>query len=539
MGPDCNLVLTGFMGTGKTTVGQELALKLGMEFVDTDDVIESRHGPIAHIFEKQGEEAFREMERALAKELGERRGLVIATGGRTILDRANFRELSKNGRIFCLVATPDEIHHRVVKDESGKERPLLQVDDPRQRIIELMTERESDYKRFPQLITDYSDPNAVADEVANLWHGHDTYDIAGPDGGYRYTVGAGILPFVRRLASIEGPIVVITDDVVGDLYSPSLGDVDLTVVLPTGRRQKTLESVQIIYQQLFAAGIDKSATAVSLGTGIIGHLTGFAAATYLRGLDLVHCPTDLIAMLDTSVGGKVELDDPQGRNLIGLYKQPKAVVADIGTLQTLPPREFSSGLAEVLELGLTANSSLLDRFETTQWARGDTLLPGMLAGLQSLVAQAIQIKIAIVQEDPFEEKGRRTVLNLGHTFGYGIEYASRGAVNHGEAVAMGLVAAVRVSHLKGHASLGLVERIESIVQHIGLQHRLPNAVSPAAVLEGMNHDKKRRHARPRFVLLRDIGEPFVSDQVSEADVLKVLADMTGSASETKSAPADH
>jgi 3-dehydroquinate synthase len=321
---------------------------------------------------------------------------------------------------------------------------------------------------------------------------------------------------------VRGPLVVITDDVVSDLYAPSLGEADLTIVLPAGRAQKTLEAVGTVYQSLFEAGIDKTATAVSLGTSIIGDVAGFAAGTYLRGIDLVHCPTNLIAMVDTSVGGKVGLDVPQGRNLIGLYKQPKAVLADVGTLQTLPWRDFSSGLAEVVKHGLVASSTLLDRIEKTDWDRSHSLLPGMLADLQSLVAQAIQVKIAIVQDDPFEETGRRTLLNLGHTFAYGIEYASRGAINHGEAVAMGLVASARLSHMKGHADSELPDRVEAVVAHIGLESRIPAAIQPEPVVEWMKHDKKRRHSRLRFVLLRDIGEPFISDDVDEADVLEVL-----------------
>jgi shikimate kinase/3-dehydroquinate synthase len=522
MRPEHNLVLTGFMGTGKTTVGHELALKLDMEFVDTDALIESRHGPIARIFEEKGEAEFRSIERAVAAELGEKKGLVIATGGRMILEPENFRALSRNGRIFCLVATPDEIHHRVINDVSRRDRPLLQVDDPRQRIVELMTEREGEYIRFPQLTTDHAGPGIIADEVAELWKSHSTYDIANPTGGYPFTVGAGILPFVRQLASVQGPLVVITDDVVHDLYAPSLGDADLTIVLPAGRSQKTLDAVGTVYQRLFAAEIDKSATVVSLGTSIIGDIAGFGAATYLRGIDLVHCPTNLIAMIDTSVGGKVGLDVPQGRNLIGLYKQPKAVLADVGTLQTLPWRDFSSGLAEVVKHGLIASSSLLERIESTNWDRSHTLLPGMLADVQSLVAQAIQVKIAIVQDDPFEEKGRRTVLNLGHTFGYGIEYASNGAINHGEAVAMGLVAAARLSQLKGHAGSDLVNRVEAVVQHIGLESRIPSSVEPEHILKGMKHDKKKRHSRPRFVLLRDVGVPFIADDVTDAEVLEIL-----------------
>jgi 3-dehydroquinate synthase len=530
MRPEHNLVLTGFMGTGKTTVGNELALKLGMDFVDTDALIESRHGPISRIFAERGEAEFRSIERSVAAELGEKNGLVIATGGRMILDPENFRALRRNGRIFCLVATPDEIHARVTSDPSRRDRPLLQVEDPRQRIVELLTEREGDYLRFAQLTTDHAGPQVIADEVAELWKSHSTYDISNPTGGYPYTVGAGILPFVRQLASVQGPLVVITDEVVNDLYTASLGDVDLTIVLPSGRAQKTLEAVGTVYQRLFEAEVDKSATVVSLGTSIIGDIAGFAAATYLRGIDLVHCPTNLIAMIDTSVGGKVGLDVPQGRNLIGLYKNPKAVLADVGTLQTLPWRDFSSGLAEIVKHGLIASSSLLGRIENTNWDRGQTLLPGMLADLQSLVAQAIQVKIAIVQDDPFEEKGRRTVLNLGHTFGYGIEYASGGEIDHGEAVAMGLVAASRLSHMKGHAGADLVDRVEAVVAHVGLEGRLPGHIRPEDVLGGMKHDKKRRHSRLRFVLLEEVGSPFVADDVTDSEVLAVLDGMRAKAS---------
>lgn len=173
MQPDHNLILTGFMGTGKTTVGQRLASKLGMEFVDTDELIESRHGPISRIFAERGEGEFRAIERAIARELGSKTGLVIATGGRMVLDPENVRELGKNGRIFCLVATPEEIHQRVVGDETRRDRPLLQVEDPQQRIIELMLERQGEYEGFPQVITDNADPGVIADEVARLWLAQD------------------------------------------------------------------------------------------------------------------------------------------------------------------------------------------------------------------------------------------------------------------------------------------------------------------------------------------------------------------------------
>ncbi|HEY6635567.1 MAG TPA: shikimate kinase [Acidimicrobiia bacterium] len=177
MHPEPNLVLTGFMGTGKTTVGIKLAEKLGMEFVDTDELIEARHGPISKIVAERGEGEFRAMEQEVARELGEKSGLVIATGGRMILDPENFKALNKNGRIFCLVATPEEIYNRVINDETGRDRPLLQVEDPRERIIELLSERQDGYDRFPQIVTDHAGPSVIADEIAQLWSSHSTHDV--------------------------------------------------------------------------------------------------------------------------------------------------------------------------------------------------------------------------------------------------------------------------------------------------------------------------------------------------------------------------
>jgi shikimate kinase len=163
--PQQNIVLTGFMGTGKTTVGRELARKLGMDFVDTDELIEDRHGPISRIFAERGEAEFRAIEQGVAREVGEQTGLVIATGGRMLLDPESYESMSSNGRIFCLVASPEEIHRRVDTDESRKERPLLHAQDQRQRIVELMAEREEGYARFEQLDTDDATPGEVADEI--------------------------------------------------------------------------------------------------------------------------------------------------------------------------------------------------------------------------------------------------------------------------------------------------------------------------------------------------------------------------------------
>jgi 3-dehydroquinate synthetase/shikimate kinase len=518
-----NVVLTGFMGTGKTTVGRLLADRLGYRFVDTDRLIEERHGPIATIFATRGEAAFRALERAVAAELAPRTGLVIATGGRMLLDHANLRALGASGRVFCLVATPDGVLTRVRSATSGPDRPLLRVPDPRSRIVELLAERDSGYRRFPRLDTDARSPAAVAADLEALVsaapHSH---AVEGPGGAYDFAVGVGLLPFVAQLAGIGGPMVVVTDDRVGDLYLPSLAGVDLAIRLPPGRA--TLAAVERCYDALVAAGIDRTATIVSLGASQVADVAGFAAASYLRGLDLVHCPTDLVAMVDTSIGGKVGLDRPQGRNLVGLFKQPTAVVADVATLQTLDRRDLVAGMAEVVKHGLVAGPHLLDRIETGAWPVGDTLLPGALHEVQGLVAGASQVKIAIVQDDPFETD-RRAVLHLGHTFAYAIEQVTGGEVVHGEAVGIGLVAAARLSERSGLAASGLADRVEALVAHVGLGTTLPAPVPPRVLLDAMRHDKKRRGGRQRFVLLRGVADPVVTDEVAPDDVEAVLASL--------------
>jgi 3-dehydroquinate synthase len=517
-----HVVLTGFMGTGKTTVGRLLADDLGFEFVDTDQLIEQRHGPIPDIFARRGEEGFREIERSIAAELATKTGLVISTGGRMMLDPANVRALSANGRVFCLVATPEEVFERVTNDPSRVERPLLQVPDPRQRIVELMSERDRQYRRFPQLVTDAMTPQDVARDLQAVTSSDPhTYAIENPAGRYDFAVGAGLLPFVRQLTAIEGPMVVITDDEVANLYLPSLGAVDLEIRLSARHGRKSMRSVEHVYDTLLDADIDRSATIVSLGTSVVEDVAGFVAATYLRGVDLVHCPTNLIAMIDTSIGGKVGLDRPHGRNLVGLFKQPTAVIADVATLQTLEPREFAAGMAEVVKHGLIAGSDLLGQVEAGEWTAADNALPGALGRLQTLVARAIQVKIAIVQEDPFEE-GRRAVLNLGHTFAHGIEHVTDGQVNHGEAVGIGLVAAARLSERGGFAKPGLASHVESLVSHVGLDPHLPGPIPPEKLVEAMRRDKKRRGGRLRFVLLRDIGDVIVTDDVASDDLVAVL-----------------
>ena len=257
---------------------------------------------------------------------------------------------------------------------------------------------------------------------------------------------------------------------------------------------------------------------------MISELAGFVAATYMRGVDCVQCPTSLLSMVDASIGGKAGVDLPEGQNLIGAFKQPKAVIADVATLQSLPSREFASGMAEVIKHSLIADPGMLEHVEQGRWRHATADPLPSLTDLQALVARAIQVKIRIVQEDPFDE-GPRQVLNLGHTFAHSIEQASGYSVRHGEAVAIGLVAAARLSARLGLCDIAVADRIETVVADTGLPIRIPNLADLRQMIDIMGRDKKRTDQRMRLVLLRDIGDVFVADDVDEVQVRRTLADL--------------
>ncbi|PLX94532.1 MAG: 3-dehydroquinate synthase [Desulfuromonas sp.] len=522
-----NIILTGFMGTGKTTVGKNLAKKLNYAFVDTDHLIEERIGmSIAEYFKQEGEDAFRQQEALLARELADREGHVISTGGRFMLDPGNAATLSKTGRVFCLVATPDEILQRVSQDDHV--RPLLQVANPLENIVELLQQRKEGYGQFPQFVTSAKDPEAVASDLASFNTGDQDMRLAisSPGTLYEFIVGGGLLPFVSQLAGIDGQIAVITDSTVAPLYAQSCGAVDIKIIIPPGRQHKTLATAQSIFEQLLEKGFDRSGTIIALGGTVISELAGFVAATYMRGVDCVQCPTSLLAMADTSIGGKTGIDVAQSKNLIGAFRQPKAVIADVATLASLTPKAFSSGMAEIIKHSLLADSDLLERIESGGWKSADGFQQPALAEMQSLVARSIQVKINIIQEDPFDE-GRRIFLNLGHTFANAIEQQSGYTISHGEAVAMGLVAAAHLSYRLDFCPGKVLERVESVLQSVNLPTRIPVELEPTALISAMSSDKKKKAGKLRYVLLKNIGEVFVTDQVPEAAVLETLHQLRG------------
>lgn len=346
-----------------------------------------------------------------------------------------------------------------------------------------------------------------------------TIDVTYPNGSYPIYLGDGILAQTgQRLATsgYSGRCAVVTNEAVGWHHAEPLLDSlraagfnPTRLDIPDGEAFKTLDTVAGLYDQFIAARLDRRSPVVALGGGVLGDTAGFAAASFLRGVPLVQIPTTLLAMVDSSVGGKTGVDLPQGKNLVGAFKQPEMVIIDPKVLDTLPPVERRAGLGEVVKHGIIDAPTLFSALEQGE------------VDMAWLLFEAIGVKIRVVQEDPFE-RGRRAVLNLGHTFAHAFERLANFELRHGEAVAMGLVCAAQLAVRLGHCSGDTLERIMALLNQLDLQTQ-PPPFEPAQVWAAMATDKKRQGNTLRFILPRAIGDVDIFPDVAEADVLAVLS----------------
>jgi 3-dehydroquinate synthase len=296
-----------------------------------------------------------------------------------------------------------------------------------------------------------------------------------------------------------------------------------TCILPAGERYKTLKSLQKIYDIALQNRLERSSTMVALGGGVIGDMTGFAAATWLRGINVVQVPTSLLAMVDSSVGGKTGVNHPQGKNLIGAFHQPRFVLIDPSVLKTLPTREFRAGMAEVIKYGIIWDEQLFTKLE--QAKRLDQLRYVDEELLQLILSSSCQAKADVVSKDE-KESGLRAILNYGHTIGHAVEsLTGYKLVNHGEAVAIGMVAAGQIAvQLKMWNTVD-AQRQDALIQKTGLPTQLPAVVDIEAVVDTLQTDKKVRDGKVRFVLPTAIGTVTVTDQVPTDVILQVLQQM--------------
>jgi len=358
-----------------------------------------------------------------------------------------------------------------------------------------------------------------------------TLNVALGERSYPIHIGAGLLARAELIAGRlpKQKAAIITNTTVAPLYLAPLqralearGVEVVPITLPDGERHKNWETLNRIFDTLLEHRCERGTTLIALGGGVVGDLAGFAAAAYLRGVPFIQVPTTLLAQVDSAVGGKTAINHPLGKNMIGAFHQPRAVIADTDTLATLPPRELAAGLAEVIKYGLIRDPALFAWLEQNM-AR---LVKREAEPLAHAIERSCAIKAEIVAQDERED-GVRALLNLGHTFGHAIEAGTGyGTWLHGEAVGAGMGLAARLSQRLGLIGQEEVRRVDALLKSAGLPVRAPD-LGLARYLELMGHDKKVEGGRIRFVLLKRIGEAFVSAEVPPA----VLADVLGAARE--------
>jgi 3-dehydroquinate synthase len=342
---------------------------------------------------------------------------------------------------------------------------------------------------------------------------------------YIVEVGANLLDSPRLASQVPGrQAFVLSDDNVAPLYlgrvRAALAGKELhSLVIPAGEQEKSLVRFADVVHALADAGASRDATVIALGGGVVGDLAGFAAACWMRGVRFVQLPTTLLAMVDSSVGGKTAIDLAHGKNLVGAFHQPVAVFADLSTLATLPIRELRAGLAEVVKAAAIADPAFFDWLE----ANAEALLAGDEAMLGHAIATSVAFKAGVVSRDE-TERGERMLLNLGHTFGHAIESAQGyGGLLHGEAVAVGMVLAANLSTALGRAPAADAQRLKSLLARLGLPVAIPAGLAPEQLLQRMRLDKKAVSGVPRLVRWRGIGQAEVVEGISEDDLLRALA----------------
>lgn len=344
---------------------------------------------------------------------------------------------------------------------------------------------------------------------------------------YDIRIGTGILARLGlwlKERGFSGKAAVITDTTVNGLYGEAVDGAlmsagfDVAVLeVPPGEEQKTLATAARLYGELTGAYAERSTPIIALGGGVIGDLAGFVAATYMRGVPLVQVPTTLLAQVDSSIGGKTAVDHGQMKNMIGVFYQPLLVVADIDTLQTLPEEEIANGMAEVIKSAAIRNRNLFNYLDVNM-KKARELHPVVL---EDIVLETARIKADIVAHDE-TESGLREMLNYGHTVGHAIESVSGFKLKHGQAVAVGMIAAGRISCLMDMLSESDVSRLEEVIISAGLPTRM-SGLKREEIMLAMRHDKKVLHDRVRFILLKSIGDALVTDKVDLDMVEEVIS----------------
>jgi len=557
------IVLVGMMGAGKSTIGRRLAARLRLSFVDADSEIEEAHRmSIPEIFEAHGEPYFRNGEARVIARLLESGPSVLATGGGAFMREDTRARIHDKGVSIWLKADPDTILRRVKR---RADRPLLQTADPAATVGRLIEERHPVYQRADLTIASREVPHEkIVEECIVALHGHlcgaaapagteplnghamtaplkhsspITVEVALGERTYDIMIGRDVLASLgERIAALRpgARAAIVTDRTVArhwlaqtEASLAGAGIASSRIVVGEGEASKSYDGLREVSEALIAAKIERNDLVVALGGGVVGDLAGFAAAIVRRGVDFVQVPTSLLAQVDSSVGGKTGINSPQGKNLLGAFHQPVLVVADTAVLDTLSPRQFRAGYAEVAKYGVLGDAAFFAWLEANH---RDIFSGG--AAREHAIATSCRAKAAIVARDE-RENGERALLNLGHTFGHALEAATgfSDRLFHGEGVAVGMVLAAELSAQLGMLPQADAARVEHHLAEVGLPTHLQDIAGFSqegladadALMALMAQDKKVRRGRLTFILLQAVGQAVISSDVDPALVRDFLA----------------
>ncbi len=510
---DSNIALTGLMGSGKSTIGRHLAHMLKKKFVDSDELIEEQESKtINQIFAEVGEDGFRKIEAQIIKKILEEDNQVISLGGGAVVNPKQRALIKDSASLVSLIASPQELYDRVKR---RKNRPLLKDTDQLAKLEELWKIRKpAYYDSHLQIETESKTIGAITIEIMKklgLKKVKTTELIVEIN---RNKVAYPIV--FRELNKLDltklnpkGQVLIVSQPNIAKLYLKEIKDKLSqnhkvhSMLIDDGEDAKNFVTYQLILQKLLSLGFERKDTLIALGGGVVGDLVGFAASTYYRGIHYVQIPTTLLSMIDSSVGGKTAVNVAEGKNLIGSFYQPHLVHIDVSTLDSLPEREFRSGLGELIKyalLGYDWDHLIGDGFFEYIKVHSDEIINKDRDALIDVIEHSLRIKSGIVSQDE-TEKGIRAHLNLGHTFAHAIEELTKyQRYSHGEAVAIGIVCAMYMAEELQVFKPKYTTKVLELMQKLKLEYKVPKDIKTKDIISSFKYDKKVEFGNLRYIV---------------------------------------
>ncbi|MDR2554516.1 MAG: 3-dehydroquinate synthase [Fibromonadaceae bacterium] len=533
-----NIYFTGFMASGKTRIGKLLASQLKLAYIDSDSLITELAGKsISEIFEQDGEAKFRELEKEAIKQISKKENVVVSLGGGAITKSENVEIIKNTGILICMRAEPEILCERIGRNNN---RPLMAGLDPEarmERIVNMLAEREKFYSLADFSIDSNEDPpeKHVIPRILDalkLWEYLAVRVNLASGEKYPIFIGKGILKYANILLKTlrilpKCETLVCTDSNIAKkqkknfmMICQKAGE-SKNFIFPAGERSKNLEKLNSLWTFMLKKRYTRKTCLLQFSGGVVGDMAGFAAATYQRGVSFVQFPTSLLAMVDSSVGGKVAINHPEGKNMIGAFYQPQAVVCDLSVLKTLPKEEFQAGLAEIVKYGIIYDFYFFEWLEKNASA----IMRKDAAALKYAVQRSCEIKAEVVGIDE-RELGLRAILNYGHTFGHAIEKLTNfNKLSHGIAVGLGMRIAGRLSTIMGMWSEKEENKQNELLNKFGIPQTLKECgikIDLEKTWDAIAGDKKAEKQTRIYILPLEIGKVVKTSAPSKKQVFEAL-----------------